>query len=80
MSIAKLCNKKYRRFTDEAEPVETVTREFYIGGILHIESYGGKHYFLRKPKPILEEYRRWGHPYGKTLRGLKRFATEAAHR
>lgn len=73
----KVLNKNYRKFTDEAVPVETVTREYHRYGILHVESWGGCHPFLRKPKPILAEYQRRGYPFGKTIRGLKRFARQA---
>ena len=78
MIPAKLFNRKYRAFTDEGRPVQTVTRSYTSHGILHVESFGGHHPFIRKPKPILAEYQRLGYPYRKTLRGLKRFVREQA--
>ena len=74
----RLCNPKYRAFTDEAVPVATITHTYTKNGMIYMDSHGGEHYFMRKPKPILVEYQRLGYPYGKTLRGLKRFAREMA--
>ena len=73
MKIPKLLNRTYYKFTRPLitiEPTNIICDEGYVT----FSGFSGNHPFLRKESFILEAYRKAGYPFGKSIRGLKRFA------